>query len=248
MSFAKKMTLGLLMAGAGLTASSCVDNDSSFFIYGVMDINRAQCIAHPDAAAVLLASGVLDRYFANGYEAALLVGSHLTERGSREKLRTETSRLSITGAHITLYGTNGAAIEIDSAATGLVNPASGTDPGIAAVFARLVRPEDMDNLGEDGQIIARIKILGTTLGGQDIESAEFDYPISLCTGCLVSYPASSIDPSDPYLCTGGDMETSTESNICFIGQDYPFDCGYCASYNVACRDWRQNPYYSDTMP
>ena len=41
-----------------------------------------------------------------------------------------SSRISITGAHMTLYGTNGSVIEFDTPATGLVNPASGTDPGV----------------------------------------------------------------------------------------------------------------------
>jgi hypothetical protein len=247
MRFPKQLSAALLLTGAGALGSGCVDNDSSFFIYGVMDINRSECVARPDASAVLLAYGQLDRLFANGYEAVILVGSHLTQRGSREKLRTETSRLNITGAHVTLYGTNGAAIEIDSAATGLVNPANGTDPGLAAVFARLVRPEDMDDLGPDGQIIARVKILGTTLGGQDIESDEFDFPIGLCTGCLVSYPASALDPMTN-LCDSADdtMATTTDQSACFFGQDYPFTCTYCAAYDTVCQDWTQNPYYNQT--
>ncbi len=246
MSIAKKMTLGLLLAGTGLLGSSCADNDSTLFIYGVIDINRSQCVASADAGSVLLASGVMDRLFHNGYEAAILVGSHLTERGSREKLRTETSRLNINGAQITLYGTNGATINVDSAATGLVNPASGTDPGLAAVFARLVRPEDMDYLGPEGQIIARIKILGTTLGGQEIESGEFDYPITLCNGCLVSYPAESLDASGD-VCVGGDSMTGQMQTVCSLGQDAPVDCSMCAAYNDACKYWEQNPYYSDAM-
>jgi hypothetical protein len=244
MSFARKMTVGLLLGGAGLLGSSCAENDSSLFIYGVMDITRSQCVASADSAAVLLASGTMDRLFENGYQAAILVGSHLTERGSREKLRTETSRLSITGARITLFGTNGAVIAVDSAATGLVNPANGTDPGLAAVFARIIRPEDGDSLGPDGQIIARIQVLGTTLGGQEIESAEFDYPITVCDGCLISYPAESLTEG---ICTGGATESETQT-VCFLGQDSPVDCSYCAAYNQACLDYRDNPFYNGSMP
>jgi hypothetical protein len=246
MSLARKMTVGLLLGSAGLFGSSCADNDSSLFIYGVMDITRSQCIANADSAAVLLASGAVDRLFAKGYEAAILVGSHLTERGSREKLRTETSRLSITGARITLFGTDGGSIALDSAATGLVNPANGTDPGLASVFARIIRPEDMNALGPDGQIIARIQVLGTTLGGQEIESAEFDYPITVCTGCLVNYPADSLDQVSG-LCTGGGTESMTQT-VCFLGQDSAVDCSYCAAYNVACEDYTQNPFYNGSMP
>ena len=228
---------GLLALGAALISSSCVDNDSSFFIYGVMDVTSSQCLAKPDASAVFLAEGTLDRLFADGYQAAILVGSHLTQRGSREKLRTETARLTITGAHITLYGTQGAVIEFDTPATGLVNPASNTDPGLAAVFARLVQYDHIAQLGEDGQMIARVKILGTTLGGQDIESGVFDYPIRLCTGCLIVYPTDALSPDPPHLCDQiSDTGTSTDNPICFFGQDTYFPCTVCAATNPVCLD------------
>ncbi|HWP08738.1 MAG TPA: hypothetical protein VNN72_23510 [Polyangiaceae bacterium] len=236
-----KTLAGLFALGAALAASSCVDNDSSFFIYGVMDINSSQCIAKPDSNSALIAEGTLDRQFADGYKAAILVGSHLTQRGNREKLRTETARLSVTGAHITLYGTEGAVIEFDTPATGLVNPSSGTDPGLAAVFARLVRYDDMAKLGRDGQMIARVKILGTTLGGQDIESATFDYPITLCTGCLVTYPADALSNSTPPTCDAS-TDTAADTTICFFGQDYYFPCTVCASFDKACESPAYNPY------
>jgi len=236
---------GLLALGAAVASSSCVDNDSSFFIYGVMDITSSQCIAKPDISAAFIPEGTLDREFADGYQAALLVGSHLTQRGSREKLRTETARLSITGAHITLYGTQGAVIEFDTPATGLVNPASSTDPGLASVFARLVRYEDIPKLGPDGQMIARIKILGTTLGGQDIESGVFDYPIKLCTRCLIVYPADALSPDPPHLCDQVSETGSTSDNpICFFGQDNYFPCTVCAAKYDACLD----PNAPPTMP
>jgi hypothetical protein len=210
-----------------------VDNDSSLFIYGVMDITSSQCIAKADASANFIPEGTLDRLFADGYQAAFLVGSHLTQRGSREKLRTETARLSITGAHITLYGTQGAVIEFDTPATGLVNPASSTDPGLASVFARLVKYEDIPKLGMDGQMIARIKILGTTLGGQDIESGVFDYPIKLCTGCLVVYPPDALSPEG--LCDQvSDTGVSSDNPICFFGQDTYFSCSVCQATNPYC--------------
>lgn len=240
--FRRSMAAGLLALGTALASSSCVDNESSLFIYGVMEINSTQCLAKPDASAVLLAGGTLDRAFADGYQAAFLVGSHLTQRGSRDKLRTETSRLSITGAHMTLYGTNGSVIEFDTPATGLVNPSSGTDPGLAAVFARLVRQKDLDSLGEDGQMIARIKMLGRTLGGQDIESGTFDFPITLCDGCLVTYPIDALDPNNNNKCDAV-TDAGPSTNVCFFGQDVYFPCTYCAAFNPICEDPSLNPYY-----
>jgi hypothetical protein len=237
------MAAGLLALCAAIASSSCVDNESSLFIYGVMEINSTQCLAKPDASAVFIPEGTLDTAFADGYQAAILVGSHLTQRGSRDKLRTETSRLSITGAHMTLYGTNGSVTEFDTPATGLVNPSSGTDPGLAAVFARLIRDKDIPNLGGEGQMIARIKILGTTLGGQDIESGVFDFPITVCEGCLVTYPVEALDPENDYKCDAA-TDSGPDTTVCFFGQDVYFPCTYCSAFNDICANPGDNPYYN----
>jgi hypothetical protein len=239
-SFSKTMTVGALLASASLCTVGCAENESSLFVIGVYALSRTQCIADPSASAVLLPAGTLDRTLANGYNAALLVGSHLTERGSRENLRTETSRLSIEGAHITLYSTTGAEIPLpDVAATGLVNPAAGTTPGLATVFAQLIRPADLGALGPAGQAIVRIRIFGTTLGGQEIESGDYDFPIQVCDGCLISYPSEAADPTAPgntYLCSYAADTESTTDQICSLGQDDVVPCTECAAFNGVCRD------------
>jgi len=246
--FSKTIATGAVLLGPVLSLQGCVDNESSLFVVGVFNIGETQCLAEPDSTAVLLPSGTLDRTLANGYQAALLVGSHLTEQGSREKLRTETSRLQVEGAHLTLYNTAGAAFTLpDTAATGLVNPASGTDPGLASVFAQLIRPADFANLGAPGQAIIRIRVFGTTLGGQEIESGDFDFPIQVCDGCLIAYPPEAADPSAPagtYLCSPAvDVDTET-STVCYPGQDSYVSCTQCAAFNDACRDPLQNPSYA----
>jgi hypothetical protein len=253
-SFSKSMTVGALLACAAFSTVSCAENESSLFVIGVYALSRTQCVADPSSSAVLLPSGTLDRTLASGYNAALLVGSHLTQRGSRENLRTETSRLSIEGAHITLYSTTGEEIvRPDVAATGLVNPASGTDPGLASVFAQLIRPVDVDALGPAGQAIVRIRIFGTTLGGQEIESGDYDFPIQVCDGCLITYPPESFDPATPmdkaYLCSpAADAMSESTVQICSPGQDDYVPCSVCAGFNDACRDPDLNPSLMPTMP
>jgi hypothetical protein len=243
-SFSKTMTMGALLACAGISTQGCAENESSLFVIGVYALSRTQCIAEPNSTAVLLPAGTLDRSLASGYNAALLVGSQLTERGSRENVRTETSRLQIEGAHITIYSTDGAEIaRPDVAATGLVHPANGTDPGLATVFAQLIRPGDAGALGPAGQAIVRIRIFGTTLGGQEIESGDYDFPIQVCDGCLISYPPEAADPAAPagqYLCsTAADTMTET-TQICYPGQDDYIPCTECAAFNLACRDPTMN--------
>jgi hypothetical protein len=252
-SFSKSMTVGTLLACAAFSTVSCAENESSLFVIGVYALSRTQCVADVSATAVLLPSGTLDRELANGYNAALLVGSHLTQRGSRENLRTETSRLSIEGAHITLYSTTGEElVRPDVAATGLVNPASGTDPGLSVVFAQLIRPADLEALGPAGQAIARIRIFGTTLGGQEIESGDYDFPIQICNGCLITYPTDSEDSDAPpgqYLCSyAADTMTESTTQACNPGQDDYIPCSECAAFNDVCRDPALNPSLMPAMP
>jgi hypothetical protein len=250
-SFSKSMTASALLACAAFSTVSCAENESSLFVIGVYALGQTQCIADPSSTAVLLASGTLDRTLRSSYNAAFLVGSHLTERGSRENLRTETSRLSIEGAHITLYSTTGEElVRPDVAATGLINPASGTDPGLASVFAQLIRPADLAALGPPGQAVVRIRIFGTTLGGQEIESGDYDFPIQICDGCLITYPSDSADPTAPpgqYLCSPAADTMSEETNlICHPGQDDYIPCTQCAGFNDACRDPALNPSITPT--
>jgi hypothetical protein len=253
-SFSKSMTVGALLACAAFSTVSCAENESSLFVIGVYALSRTQCVADPSSSAVLLPSGALDRQLTRGYNAALLVGSHLTQRGSRENLRTETSRLSIQGAHITLYSTTGEEIvRPDVAATGLIDPASGTDPGLSSVFAQLIRPADLAALGPEGQAIVRIRIFGTTLGGQEIESGDYDFPIQICDGCLITYPPESFDPATPagvdYWCSpAADGMSESTTQICNLGQDDYVPCSTCAAFNDACKNPDLNPFRMPTMP
>src|SRR5262249_20286356 len=144
----------------------------------------------------------LDTSLRDSYTAALVVGNQLTERGSRNQLRTETSRVRLEGADIVLETAGGGQVaSFSTIGTGFVHPASGTDPSYGGMYADLI-PANLA-IGE-GDYVARIKVFGTTLGGQDIESGELRFPISVCYGCLIRYPSAALDTSvaggAPYLC------------------------------------------------
>jgi hypothetical protein len=249
---------GLLALGGAIATAGCVDNDSSMYVAGVFDISTTRCIAEPDSDAVLLSHGIIDVAFARGYTAALLVGSQLTERGSRENLRTETSRLAIEGIRVTLYGTSGGEVSFETSANGIVDPASGTDPGFAAVFAQLVRsqdlgdptvPDDYGALGPPGEAVVRVRVFGTTLGGQEVESGDFDFSILVCEGCLITYPPEAADESvtDRYLCSRAGDVAETDTAFCFIGQDQPIPCTQCVAFSDVCRDPMENPAYNPAI-
>jgi hypothetical protein len=240
----KQALLTALVLAPALTG--CVDNESSLFVEGVLSLPASDCVAQPDADAEFIPLGVLDRQFAHGYVAAVQVGNQLTQQGNREKLRTETSRLRLEGAKGSVFGTDGSEHPFEAIATGFVHPASGTEPGLAAMFVQLVNEQDLASLGTEGQIIVRFRVFGTTLGGQEIESGDFDYPIFMCDGCLVRYPIdANIAPiGEAYACGVTAMATTEETTICYYGQDQNFDCTACASTSTICQDPSQNPWYN----
>lgn len=245
MTWLRKLSgaLGLMTLGA-LAIPGCADNDSMLFIQGVLVTEASDCVAKPESGALLRAAGILDVSLRSGYRAALLVGSQLTQRGSREQLRTETARLQLQGADIRLQDAYGQDLALgqnpnpfSTIGTGFVNPAAGTDPGMGVIFVDIIPSALMasvsDALNGSGLVLAKIKAYGETLGNRKVESGEFEYPIQICRGCLIDYPANSVTgPIGQARCDGapqGNPET-----LCAIGQDQRVPCTECAAYSQTC--------------
>lgn len=237
-------SLGIVLVSAllGMTATACEENESVLFIVGVMDVERSDCVAAADSDAAILAEGTLDLSLRRGYRAALLVGSHLTQRGSRDQLRTETARFSLQGAEVTLTNMEGQLLPLgrtsnpySTIGTGFVNPSSGDDPGYGVTFVDIV-PPGLSNIA-DQTIISRVRAYGRTLGGAELESNEYVFPITVCTGCLVQFSTATVDPTQPGgRCRTVSAEDEPEFGGCFPGQDRMVPCTYCSNSNAACQD------------
>jgi hypothetical protein len=252
--FSLKSLLALGIAGISATLlPGCAENDSMMFIIGVYARKAGSCSPKAESGAPIWDGGVLDRVFASDYTAALLIGNQITERGDREQLRTETSRVSLKGAEVSLETLQGDSLEepFSSTATGFVDAASGTDPALSVMYASLIPPSVAPGLPE-GTIVAKVRVFGTTLGGQDVESSELSFPIQICDGCLVSYPAEARDltaDGTEYVClqatTDSDASSSTpDADLpCTIGIDLPAPCTTCSSTYAECQSPANNPYY-----
>jgi hypothetical protein len=240
-----------IAALCGLVTPGCEDNASMLFIKGVLAIETTNCVAKPESAGTLRAFGSLDTSLANGYVAALLVGSQLTQRGSREQLRTETARLSLEGAEVTLNDASGNPLDIGTnnpfttLGTGFVDPASGTSPGFGAIFVDVIPAGVMGGvstaLGGRGVVQAKIRVFGTTLGGQDIESGDYTFSIEVCNGCLIEY--ANVDDTSgagDFTCTGP-AQSSTKV-VCSLGQDQVTPCSLCAGAYDVCLNPCSNCY------
>lgn len=234
--------LTAVVCGGALSVSACAENDSMLFIVGVLAIEETDCIGTPQASAVLRFGGALDTSLRSSYGVTLLVGSQLTQRGNRDQLRTETARLTMRGAEVRLETANGAPVaEFTSISTGFVHPASGSDPGYGAISAELI-PTGAPVA--PGVYVARIRVFGDTLGGEEIESNEYVYPIHVCSGCLVDYPAEASEENlgpNIYLCRlQTESETIAADQVCRVGQDVRVPCTACAAQSTICRDPCQN--------
>ncbi len=244
--------LAVCSVAVGLVCSmvaGCAENESSMFVIGVADTTDNDCMLSPSPEGPFIALGRLDTSIRTSYIAGLVVGNQLTERGSRNQLRTETSRVRLEGADIILETAAGGEVaEFSTIGTGFVHPASGTDPNYGAMYAEII-PANLA-VG-DGDYVARIKVFGTTLGGQEITSGELRFPISVCFGCLINYPSASLDSTvaggADYLCATSasgavGMGDDEGTGGCVVGQDRPVNCLACSADYDICRDPSQNPY------
>lgn len=245
MSWLKKSILVLGLVGSGsLLSTSCAENESMLFIEGVMALDRSDCVLRPEGNSVLLPSGIMDRALTSRYQAGLLVGSQLIQRGDKARLRTETARMSLLGAEISIESPAGGELipAYSTIGTGFVNPSSGTEPGFGAIIVEIV---PAGATLPEGLVLAKIRAFGETLGGQEVESNEYSFPIQVCTGCLIAYPASAYDdtqpPGSPYLCRIDADTDLGDGSTCLLGQDSAVPCTVCSAYNSTCRDPATNP-------
>jgi hypothetical protein len=246
------LTAGSLMLGSLFLMPSCATNDSSMFIVGVIDVALSSCIAKPDNTGPFLTGGTLDVAFASGYTAIVLVGNQLTEQGSREQLRTETSRVSLRGAEVQLTTLDGKALDVPGAqgtfstvGTGFVDAAAGDAPSYATMAVNLIPP---GLTGLPPEVLAKIRVFGDTLGGTSITSSELDFPITVCKGCLIQYdtPDMTQAAGAPFMCatTTASSTQTTVTAPCVMGQDQPFSCTLCSASLDICRDPCKNPTFA----
>jgi len=243
----------LLTLGSLALVPSCAENNSSLFAMGVMRLDPATCIAKADDTATLLAGGILDIAFRSNYTGFILVGNQLTERGSREQLRTETSRIVLRGAEVILTTVDGKTTlgNYSTIGTGFVHAASADVPGYSAMSVDII-PSALgasDAVRQAGTVLAKIRVFGDTLGNTAVTSSELDFPIRICEGCLVTYPNTAIDqtlpPGSAYKCTitPSAAQATDEEPPCIYGQDDSFECTACSGALSICRDPAQNPSY-----
>lgn len=209
-------TLLLMAAGVAticLAPPGCADNRSTLYVVGVL-AKSEDCTVTFDPGQPRIGRGLMDTFVAlGGYAPPLLIGNQMVPQGNNDQLRTETSRVDLRGAEVRLSAVGGAELaNFSTTASGSINPAPSTAPGFYGTTVMMVPP----GLNPpDGEYIASVRVFGVTLGGQDVETGEFLFPIQVCSGCSLM----------------GDCSPTTEEPVgaCRPGQDGPTDCRVCAA-------------------
>jgi hypothetical protein len=252
MSLLALSSFAVLQSCGGTSSASSVDkgtpssDESSLFLVGAQALDAAECIGKADMSAKLIEHGVLDLAFASSYRAILLVGNQLPGSGSP----METERVSLSGAEITLMTADGALVkEYSTIGTGFIEAAAAS--AAYAAMPVVVIPTGLAQtqpIQQAHELVAKIRVLGKALNGTELTSSETDLPIKVCTGCLVQYPPSAADLTQPanagYMCATDGTTSHAAAMPCVLGQDVPFSCDVCAGVIALCRDPTLNPSLS----
>jgi hypothetical protein len=228
-------------AFTSVLAPACADNNASLFIQQVIAPTPPDCTYKPDPGGVFYGSGAMDVGLRNNYRAGLLVGNQYTPRGDKDNLRAETTRVRLQGAEIRLTNTAGDRLMDDFSifGSGTVHASGGENPGYG-VFVGEIIPEalgdqlraEIEGTTNTRTVIVNIRVFGETTGGQEIESAEFTFPVSVCYGCLVSYPLDAIGADGLSNLRCNQNPDKAADPPCRLGQDAMTDCRLCSGLSL----------------
>jgi hypothetical protein len=205
------------------------------------------CIADTDSEALL--NGVIDlEANRSGYVASLVVQNQLRVAADPAKARVETGGIYLLGASVRLTYVNGTPLvssragvignEFRTAGSGYIEPT-----GVATITVNMVDGAAIETLkqalgtGVAGGIrpevvIAYVRVQAQTLGGLAAESQEFQFPITICSRCLIDFPAQPIAGD---ICPPSEKpEEDAKTSPCTIGQNRRVSCRLCKGFSKYC--------------
>ncbi|MFP6686236.1 MAG: hypothetical protein VB934_16075 [Polyangiaceae bacterium] len=225
----------LVLIGFASSLVGCTENGVSLFIQGVPRPDpEGACVVDPDPGGTFYLDGKLDKLFrpAGDYTRSVLIGNQMQPRGDADTLRPETSQVQFYEAEVTVFDVEGnQLLSYTHPTSGFVYQATGIDPSYGTAQVTMIPPEVssvFDTSGGQGhRVVSRVRVFGTTIGGTEVSTGNWDWPIFLCE--------TSIDPN--FDCIGGYNPEDAEAEcplMCKPGQDEPIDIRYFPG--GCCRD------------
>jgi hypothetical protein len=230
-----------LLGGGGATVAACVHDNSTLFIRQVLQqqlvSNAQQCLYTSDPTQPFIPAGHLDVDFRKQYDAVYLIGNQTVPRGDPNTPKAETSRITIQGGIVRITDAAGGPVKTYTRLTSAtVDPQAGSAPSYSPVELTILDHDTvvglLPTLGGPTRphvrMVTYVRVYGYTLGGQYVESDEFEFPIDVCKGCLITFAPQDIDPNFPAPnCVAAKTGASTLPIPCNPGQDFTIDCSQC---------------------
>ncbi len=240
--------------GAAAASPACVEYPQSIIVLKTVEPELKEdtntCVVSPGSEALI--NGVLDvEVNEGGYVGALIVKNQLRTAATTEKARVETSAVYLLGASVRLTFAGGQPVSSDrggqegnefrTSGSGYIAP--GGEAGITVnlidgAAARTIKAQLGSYLKRTPPsepvdiVVANVRVQGQTLGGLSIESQEFQFPITVCRGCLVKFFP---DPARPENKCSVPAESAKDQKVpCNIGQNRQVDCNLCPATATFC--------------
>ncbi|MEM1031980.1 MAG: hypothetical protein AAGN82_16650 [Myxococcota bacterium] len=195
----------LVTAATALVTSGCAENDATIFVIQLqLQSTENECVVTDEADNLQVFRGLYDPLCAfdeNGqvlnecetspYLGLPLVGNGMVARGNEDLLRAESNSVQIFGIEreVIVPGGGVVGVEIDddasfAPAAGFVEVGSPSNPGLGITAVNLLTQEEavaaLQAVGSSAvNILVRFRLLGETLGGSDVETGIFDFPIEV---------------------------------------------------------------------
>jgi len=252
-----KRVWGHVLAGLSLTAAgvaiftACTHDDSSFFVQNVLaqqlvTPGQIGCVYTNSPTQPIVSSGVLDVALRGQYDAMFLVGNQMVAQGNPDQLRTETSTINIQGAVVRITDASGNTLkEYQRLTSGTVYPSTGGVPGYTPVSLTILDHDTVASqtsslpAGATVRLVTYSRFFGKTLGGQSVESNDFEFPVDICKDCLITFSQTDINTCfENVNCLGSSMgggsAVTTLGTPCLLGEDVPLDCAECQGLSADC--------------
>ncbi|MCS6799232.1 MAG: hypothetical protein NZ898_12015 [Myxococcota bacterium] len=206
----------------------CVDHDGPTLIIRGNAAPDDECEFKPDK---LVVRGIFDVGATNSYALHPVYVNQMRSRQADAPPRADPNGIRIEGAEVELRDTAGAPLALGA---GLPNPytvMSGTfvpsisanSDGVAVGELEVIPAPYAGALPVGGTVVIAVRVFGETLGGVDIESAEYLWPIDVCASdlsgptpvsCLLLPPSDEVDIA---CCTcGNDFQCEVGAPACLL--------------------------------
>lgn len=232
-------------ATTAVMIAACAHNDQSVVILGVAAPPKPNdtgvCLFDP-ATKEQLFSGKVDVAIAKSYELVLRVENNIVKGANPDKVKAESNTILLTGATVKLTRPTGETIdEFTNLSSATVKAAQGSTPTPGVMKAVAISPKAAQILHDEIRrrdaevvVIANIKVFGRTLGGIDVESNEYPFPITVVRGKYINFACA---PAGARTCAGTTPPTDAKDACkagCVLGQDTATACQFCTGNDPAC--------------